>query len=157
VTGSEGVGAIPSLPEGTEPLQPPTFKSPLSPAPALQETAPAAPPYIPGNLLTLDPALSSFQFTPGSGNIDEAALPLLNRLALLLQGNPDARLSLLAYADNKGSTPRDARRLSLTRALAVRGYLSAQGVSESRIDVHAQGANTTKGAMDRVDVKLNDK
>ena len=91
----------------------------------------------------------------GAGTIDDASLPVLDKLAFVLLAHTEARVSLYAYASNVGSTPRDARRLSLTRALAVRGYLASKGISESRIDVHPEGANTSKENMDRIDVKLN--
>jgi outer membrane protein OmpA-like peptidoglycan-associated protein len=111
---------------------------------------------IPGNHLTLDPTISTILFTRGSGNIDEQVLSTLDKLASVLSSNPDVRISLIAYADNSDSTPRDARRLSLTRALAVRDYLASKGVQDSRVDVRAEGANTTSGYIDRVDVKVND-
>lgn len=155
VAGDEVSAEAPGLPEGAEPVQPPSFGSSLPSASVLQEK-PAAHTHIPGNHLTLDPTISTVLFTHGSRNIDEAVLPTLDKLAIVLQNNPDARISLIAYADNVGTTPREARRMSLSRALAVRDYLSAKGISASRVDVHAEGANTTSGYIDRVDVKVND-
>ena len=154
VAGEDVATAAPDLPNGMEPVQPPAIGSALPSAPVLQEDAEA--PHIPGNHLTLDPTISTILFTPGSGNIDDAVLPTLNKLSIVLQSNPDARISLIAFADNTNSTPRDARRLSLTRALAIKDFLSSKGISESRVDVHAEGANTTSGYIDRVDVKVND-
>ncbi|MDR3424284.1 MAG: OmpA family protein [Alphaproteobacteria bacterium] len=155
VTGDNAPSSVPNLPDGSAPLTPPDLSSTLPTTPVLQETTAEGAASIPGNHLTLDPSLSTILFTPKSGNIDEKVLPMLDKLVTVLQNNPDVRISLYAYADNAGSTPRDARRLSLARALAVRDYLSSKGVSESRIDVHAKGANTTSGVMDRIDVKVN--
>jgi outer membrane protein OmpA-like peptidoglycan-associated protein len=146
---------VPGLPEGSEPLQPPAFRDAMPSAPVLQEPAASPDVRIPGNHLALDPTVSTVLFTHGSGNIDESVLPTLDKLVVVLNGNPDVRISLISYADNVGSTTREARRLSLARALAVRDYLSSKGVSESRVDVHAEGANTFMGYMDRVDVKVN--
>ncbi|MDR3448292.1 MAG: OmpA family protein [Alphaproteobacteria bacterium] len=123
---------------------------------AIKETEGEHAAHIAGNHLTLDPTISTVLFTRGSGNIDETVLTTLDKLSSVLTSNPDVRITLLAYADNAGSSPRDARRLSLTRALAVRDYLAAHGVATSRVDVRAEGANTTSGYIDRVDVKVND-
>ncbi|MCH8925159.1 MAG: OmpA family protein [Proteobacteria bacterium] len=45
-----------------------------------------------------------------------------------------------------------ARRLSLSRALAVRAYLIEQGVRSTRMDVRALGDKVPDGPADRVDV-----
>ena len=155
VTGDAAPAIVPGLSEGSEALQPPALREAYPSAPILQEDAPRVS-HVPGNRLTLDPTVSTVLFSHGSGNIDDSVLTTLDKLSAVLQGNQDARISLIAYADNTGSTPRDARRLSLTRALAVRGYLVSKGISESRVDVHAEGANTSMGYIDRVDVKVND-
>jgi outer membrane protein OmpA-like peptidoglycan-associated protein len=150
----DAVPQTPSLPDGSDPLQPPSLRDALPSAPVLHEGV-THPSHIPGNHLTLESSLSTVLFTRGSGNIDGDIIMTLDKVATILQDNPDVRISLIAYADNTGSTPRDARRLSLTRALAVRDYLASKNVSESRVDVHAEGANTHKGNMDRVDIQVN--
>jgi outer membrane protein OmpA-like peptidoglycan-associated protein len=145
----------PDLPTGTKPVPPP--------AEIDDEGMPVAPPQdgvnstprIPGNHLTLDPTVSTVIFIHGSGNIDPKTLPTLDKLAQILVANPDVRVTLIAYADVLGSTPRDARRLSLTRAIAVRDYLASKAVDNSRVDVRAMGANAPTGYMDRVDIKVN--
>jgi outer membrane protein OmpA-like peptidoglycan-associated protein len=156
ITGDAAPDVVPGLPDGSVPVQPPTFKEPLPPAPVLQESPVVPSSRLPGNHLTLDPTISTVLFTRGSENIDDSVIMTLDKIAGVLQTNPDVRISLLAYADNTGSTPRDARRLSLKRALAVRGYLTSKGISESRVDIHAEGANAAAGYADRVDVKVND-
>jgi len=156
VAGDEAPANVPDLPQGSQPLQPPALRDSLTSAPVLKETAASRAAAIPGNHLTLDPTISTILFERGSGNISENVLTTLDKLATVLQNNPDVRISLIAYADNGGSTPRDARRLSLERALAVRTYLSSKDISESRMDVHAEGTNTTSGYLDRVDIKVND-
>jgi outer membrane protein OmpA-like peptidoglycan-associated protein len=81
---------------------------------------------------------------------------MLDKLASVLQSNGGVRITLTAYAAVGDSTsPREARRMSLTRALAVRDYLTSKGISSSRIDVRALGANVPSGDPDRVDVKAN--
>lgn len=63
------------------------------------------------------------------------------------------RIQLKAYAGATGSDGGSgARRLSLSRALAVRTFLIERGVRSTRIDVRALGAAGDSGAPDRVDV-----
>jgi outer membrane protein OmpA-like peptidoglycan-associated protein len=70
-----------------------------------------------------------------------------------MRARSNLRITLTAYAESDSNTsPRDARRLSLTRALTVRDYLTNKGISSSRIDVRALGVNYTSGDGDRVDV-----
>ena len=142
----------PELSDGSTPLPPP----PLHVAASSGEPEVNTAPTIPGNHLTLDPTLSTILFTRGSSNIDPSVTTSLDRLADVLASNGDVRITLIAYAESEGTTPREARRLSLNRALAVRTYLASKGLVDSRIDVRAEGANTTDGYIDRVDVKVND-
>ncbi|MDP9127124.1 MAG: OmpA family protein [Pseudomonadota bacterium] len=144
----------PDLPAGTEDVQPPPIRDTLKPSAALKTDAQGH--VIPGNHFTLPAELSTIAFTHGAENIDNAAVPTLDRLARTLQANGGVRITLTAYADvGENTSPRDARRLSLTRALAIRDYLTTKGVSSARIDVRALGANVPSGNPDRVDVKVN--
>jgi outer membrane protein OmpA-like peptidoglycan-associated protein len=146
----------PELPDAA-PLTPPPVRDTIQPSPAL--TAPAVNGLgqpIPGNHFVLSDDISSISFAAGSENISPAATPALDKLANILQANGDVRITLTAYAAvGPNTTPRDARRLSLARALAIRDYLTTKGVSSGRIDVRALGANVPSGDMDRVDVKAN--
>ncbi|MDA1101183.1 MAG: OmpA family protein [Proteobacteria bacterium] len=65
-----------------------------------------------------------------------------------------ARLQLKAYAAGKGDDTSKARRLSLSRALAVRSFLIENGLRSTRIDVRALGIARDGGAPDRVDIVL---
>lgn len=66
----------------------------------------------------------------------------------------EARLQLKAYAAGKGNNTSKARRLSLSRALAVRSFLIENGLRSTRIDVRALGIARDGGAPDRVDIVL---
>jgi len=145
----------PALSDDTQPVTPPAVKDSIAPAPVLQDSSLTNPDISGGTHMSLDPTISTILFTRGSGTIDSQVITTLDKLSAVLTANPDVRITLIAYADSESSTPRDARRLSLTRALAVRDYLGNKGISDSRIDVRAEGANTT-GYVDRVDVKVND-
>ena len=63
-------------------------------------------------------------------------------------------MQLLAYAGEPNLTASKARRLSLSRALAVRSYLIKKGVRSTRIDVRALGNKTNLGAPNRVELKI---
>jgi len=157
--GMEAPITAPDLPDDASPLQPPPIRDTLAPTPALK------PPVIdvegnviPGNHFVLPEDVSTLSFSRSSENINEDALPTLDKLAAVLQANSGVRVTLTAYADNSsGISPREARRLSLSRALAVRDYLTTKGISSGRIDVRALGANvpTSSGDADRVDIKAN--
>lgn len=66
----------------------------------------------------------------------------------------DGRLQLKAYAGGTGETLSSARRLSLSRALAVRSYLIEKGIRSTRIDVRALGRAEDSGPPERVDIIL---
>jgi hypothetical protein len=63
-------------------------------------------------------------------------------------------MQLLAYAGGKKLSASKARRLSLSRALAIRSYLIGKGVRSTRIDVRALGNKIPSGKPDRVDLKI---
>src|SRR6201999_4480211 len=93
---------------------------------------------IPGNHFVLDDGLSTLPFTHGSENIDKSSVPTLDKLAGVLQSHSNVRSTITTYAGlDPNSSPREARRLSLARSLAVRDYLTAKGISSGRIDVRA--------------------
>jgi outer membrane protein OmpA-like peptidoglycan-associated protein len=148
---AEAPAAMPELPQGTQALQPPPIRSTIKPSPALQPDGSSV--VIPGNHAVLPEDVSVISFKPNVDNIDPSALPALDKLVMILQANAGARITLTAYAGvGPDTSPRDARRLSLTRALAIRDYLTAKGVSSARINVRALGANVPSGDPDRVDI-----
>ena len=71
-----------------------------------------------------------------------------------MQRDPDARLRLTAVSSASDSSV--ARRLSLSRALAVRAYLIERGVRAARMDLQALTGRPGEGAApgDRVDVAV---
>lgn len=103
-------------------------------------------------------SLARIDFTSGSTDLNEGGRRSLDRAVAELQRDQNARLQLVAYAtggsgDDGGSV---ARRVSLSRALAVRSYLIEQGIRATRMDVRALGSRSADGgsASDRVDVLL---
>jgi len=150
-------GPLPPLETGTMPQLQPSgpFGAPseMASASSLGETAGRA---VSTERLVLDAETSSFSFRHGSQTIDNELYKPLDKLSIMLLSHPNARVTLVAYAGTTGDiSPREARRLSLARALAIRDYLTNKGVKSNRIDVRALGANVPSGDMDRVDVKAD--
>ena len=86
----------------------------------------------------------------------EAKKPLIS-LAESLKGTVNQRLQLLAYAGGPSLSSSLARRMSLSRALAIRSFLIEQGVRSTRIDVRALGNKTTEEPLNRVDLKVTER
>jgi len=91
-------------------------------------------------------------FGAGAAAVENAAGTQLDNLATALKTNEAFRLQLLAYSGGGTQTPSQARRMSLSRALAVRSRLIKEGVRSTRIDVRALGNKSEGGPPDRVDV-----
>jgi len=68
----------------------------------------------------------------------ESLASLASGLAKYLEYDQDAKLSLFAYADKRGSDPHN-QSLSERRAQRVKDYLVAQGVDPTRISTSAYG------------------
>ena len=88
---------------------------------------------------------------------DEAALSGPAKLALesvaqTMLANESSEVQLFAYAGQTNIDATQARRLSLSRAMAVRAYLIGKGVRPARMQVRALGNKTTGGSPDRVDI-----
>ncbi len=137
-----------------------------TPAPAPQAVAPATTAAPPAQVAAVPspprpvPApgpgaggVVTLAFASGQGDLPSAAdLAALDALAAQLASGED-RLQIRAYASSTVSDGGSgARRLSLTRALAVRQYLIDKGIRSTRIDVRALGAPTDGSVADRVEV-----
>lgn len=91
-------------------------------------------------------------FDAGSAELSGTATAQLEELAAALTKDVSARVQLMAYAQSTDGSASRARRLSLSRALAVRAYLIDQGVRSTRMDVRALGDKAQEGPKDRVDI-----
>ena len=95
-------------------------------------------------------------FAEGATNLEEKIHSALHALVTEIKDHERIRLQLNAYASDKDSSASAARRLSLSRALAVRSFLIELGINSTRIDVRALGSKTETGSADRVDlIKVN--
>lgn len=64
----------------------------------------------------------------------------------------NSRVNVLGYASGAEDQAQIARRVSLSRALAIRTYLIEQGVDKLSINVQAEGNKNPGGEADRVDI-----
>jgi len=144
---------------------PPTAATTPSPPPAINPPRPAvkAPPPPPQQsaALTSRPAPTGalkpgqqfrLGFDSGSAAISGGTETQLDGVAKSMKQDGNLRLQLLAYAGGGAQTPSQARRLSLSRALAVRSKLIEKGIRSTRIDVRALGNKSEGGPPDRVDI-----
>ena len=108
---------------------------------------PAAGPLAPGQAMKV-------VFDGGATKLLASARDGLKALAAKIKGRDRLRIQLMAYAGGDGLSASRARRISLSRALAVRSQLIESGVRSTRIDVRALGNKTSAAPVNRVDVMV---
>jgi outer membrane protein OmpA-like peptidoglycan-associated protein len=91
-------------------------------------------------------------FAPASARLEADGKTILGPLSAALAKDPKLRVELRAYARGNAGTVSQARRLSLSRALAIRSHLIKGGVRATRIDVRALGNKVPNGVPNRVDL-----
>lgn len=127
------------------PSAPPPSASPANPQTAMVAPPPTQAPAPQAGLVTV-------AFTGGQSELPSGNIPALDSLAQQMADTED-RLQIRAYAASSGSDGGSgARRLALSRALAVRAYLIDRGIRSTRIDVRALGTPTDGSPADRVEV-----
>jgi len=166
--------SVPAVPPPPEPLDSPSGEMaaivpPAPPPPPLEPAAiaPAPPPSDSPNQAAEQPAPEQLatrpavapgsaplrlQFEEGSAQLSDQVRQQLTALKDQLLAENTPRVQLLAYAKGSEQQANAARRLSLSRARAVRAFLAARGVPTASIDVRALGTKFGDGPPDRVDV-----
>ena len=91
-------------------------------------------------------------FAPASARLESDGKAILGPVSAALAKNSKLRVELRAYARGNAETASQARRLSLSRALAIRSHLIKSGVRATRIDVRALGSKVPSGVPNRVDL-----
>jgi outer membrane protein OmpA-like peptidoglycan-associated protein len=91
-------------------------------------------------------------FEPDSAVLSDAAKAQLGPLVEKLNSDYLLRVQVLAYAGGDDDASSHARGISLARALAMRNYLTAQGVAMDRMDIKALGNTAQEEPADRVDL-----
>ena len=148
---------------------PPRVNQPAVSAPKLLKSPPTAPKaakIVPvsktsgskadaSNIEELKPGLAlRIPFEKMETRIPRGEKSKLVTLADAVRDKKDFRLQLLAYAGGQDLSSSKTRRMSLSRALAVRSYLIVNGVRSTQIDVRALGSKTNEEPMNRVDLNL---
>lgn len=91
-------------------------------------------------------------FSANDAALSGASKSALETVAQSMLADESSEIQLFAYAGQTGSDATQARRLSLSRAMAVRAFLIGKGIRPARMQVRALGNKTTSGSPDRVDV-----
>jgi outer membrane protein OmpA-like peptidoglycan-associated protein len=129
------VAPVPALPTET-PSTPPVSTTVAAPAPSPEPLPPPVRLVFQGGGTELTAA-------------DEAAI---RDLAHAIPDPDASSINVVAYAAGKPDDPSTARRLSLSRGLAVRSVLLASGVPSAQIYVRALGATSADGPADQVNL-----
>jgi outer membrane protein OmpA-like peptidoglycan-associated protein len=153
--------ATPSAPVVTPPALPQELPqtasiTPIAPSPPAVESASPPPPVSDKAATSAAPTNAGLRvsFAPGQSELSPASVESIKQLAAATPMGDTTSFNVLAYAPGAADDPSTARRVSLSRAMAVRSALVADGVSSARIYVRAMGAQFGDGPPDRVDVNV---
>lgn len=127
------------------PPAPPPGAQPPPPPPISDKATTAAAPTTTGLRLT---------FAPGASDLSPESSTSIKQLTQTAPPGDETTFNVLAYTPGKPDDPSTARRVSLSRAMAVRSALVADGVPSARIFVRALGEQYGDGPPDRVDVSV---
>lgn len=120
--------------------------APLADVNAPSEGAQAAMPVVP----VIDDLTLNF---PGnSSDLTGESQKKLDAVIHQMTGMIEGRLQVRGYATGEDGSQSSARRIALSRALAVRSYMMDKGIKPTRVDVKAAGSETDRQPLDRVDL-----
>ncbi|MCC6349142.1 MAG: peptidoglycan-associated lipoprotein Pal [Candidatus Eisenbacteria bacterium] len=122
-----------TTPVQTAPVPPSTTPAPTPSTPAPVPTPPA--PSTPAASIS---DLATVHFALDSSALDDAARAILDRNARLLRDNADWTVTIAGNCDERGTVEYN-QALGERRALAVRDYLIAAGVPDSRLKTISYG------------------
>ncbi|MCK5658539.1 MAG: OmpA family protein [Alphaproteobacteria bacterium] len=94
----------------------------------------------------------TIEFDASSSEISSTAYRKLNALVSQMNAALEMRVQIRAYAGEDNNGQSGARRMSLSRGLMVRTYLTDKGIEPTRLDIRALGSKTEKIPLDRVDI-----
>jgi len=149
------VPASPPMP--TVDAAPPPVAQLSAIAPPPPPSAGPPPPPIEAKAATTAAATESgvrITFAAGQADLSPSSADAIKQLVASAHSGATTTFNVVAYAAAVTDDPSAARRLSLSRALAVRAALMADGVESSRIFVRALGSQVPEGPPDRVDLTL---
>lgn len=153
---AEIIAALPA-PKPLENIPPPLTEPELVAISRNIETVPARVAMAPPRLLPQDivvPTLAdlTLEFDGASSELNDNTRQKLVNIVPHLTESESRRLAVHAYASGEDGSKSSARRISLSRALAVRAFLMDNGVPPTRVDVRALGLETDRKPLERVDL-----
>jgi len=160
----DDTGAVPAIdiaalpaPKPLENIPPPLTEPELAQIGQNIEAVPArvalAPPRLkPQDIVVPTMADLTLEFQGTSSELDETTRQKLVNIVPHLKESENRRLAVHAYASGEDGSKSSARRISLSRALAVRAFLMDNGVQPTRVDVRALGLETDRKPLERVDL-----
>lgn len=116
--------------------------------------SPSSPPQSAASTAAAAPTAVQIGFPAGKADLGPDSAGTIKQLIAAGHADAGATYNVVAYAAGTPGDPSVARRLSLSRALAVRKALMADGVDSSHIYVRAMGSSVPSGPADRVDLTL---
>lgn len=132
----DATGCPPPKDSDLDGVMDPADRCPGTPA-GRQVDSTGCPPLFTGMQRTL--VLTGVNFATGSTALTVQTREILDRVATSLAANPDVRVEVAGYTDNRGGGAANLR-LSQRRADAVRAYLIERGVSPGQITARGYGA-----------------
>jgi outer membrane protein OmpA-like peptidoglycan-associated protein len=135
---------------------PPVVLSP-GPPPTVATEPPPKPPIAAdagGDAMPMADGLR-ITFLPSRFDLSPDTSDALHHFAAVLPRSDSVTLDVRAYAAAVPDDPSAARRLSLSRSLAIRAALMNEGIPSTRIFLRALGANAGTGPADRCDVLIS--
>ena len=132
----------------------PPVQPPAAPANAMP---PAAPPVAANAATTAagTPAGLRLTFAKGQSDLSPESVASIRQFVQSAPHTDTTTYNVMAYASGDPDDPSVARRMSLSRALAVRSALQADGVASARIYLRALGTQPGEsGPPDRVQITM---
>jgi len=131
----------------------PPDKSDLTPPP-LSAALTGPPPMVSPGANALQIEEVAFILDPGSSVIPAADVGRLREVAQDLLQDPASRLEVRVFSPSKTHSESTARRLSLSRFIAVRDVLKRNGLEDSRIDGRPLTSDPNELNADRVELYI---
>jgi outer membrane protein OmpA-like peptidoglycan-associated protein len=131
--------------------------TPITPPPPAAGAAPPPPPPVSDKAATAaTPTTTGLRltFAPDEADLSPESSSSIKQLTTAAPIGDSTTFNVLAYAPGKPDDPSTARRVSLSRAMAVRSALVADGVPSAHIFVRALGEQYGDGPPDRVDLSV---
>lgn len=156
-TSAPGTTPAPAQPAMPESIPDTASIAPITPpAAAPGAPSPPPPPVAASAATAAAPTASGLRltFAPEQSDLSPESSTSIKQLTQSAPPGDDTTFNVLAYAPGKADDPSTARRVSLSRAMAVRSALVADGVPSARIFVRALGAQYGSGPPDRVDLSV---